>query len=352
MRILREAEGMRDRGHLVIFAIAKGGELIARARALGFTVYELAFQRPFWPICLIQLLKIMRKHQIDVVNTHSSLDSWIGGIAARMARRAIVRTRHLSTPIRAGFNSLFVYGKLADFIVSTCASILPMISKQSGKSLSQCRSIPTGVDPGRIQVEENEAQTFRKERGIQSDDFLVGTACFMRSWKGIDDFLKAADLLRNIPKFKWIIIGSGHAERHQKFARELNLENVIFTGHLDRPFPALASLDLFALLSTANEGVSQALLQAAYLRRPLLSTRTGGLAEVCIEQITGLNVPPFAPHEVAKAVLSMRDHREKRLQFGENARQLVLDKFTFIHTLNQMEEVYRIVASSNNRDSS
>jgi glycosyltransferase involved in cell wall biosynthesis len=343
IRILREAEGMRLRGHTVILAVTKGGGLVSRAREAGFTVYELNFRRPAWPICLLQLLNIMRRHQIQIVNTHSSLDSWIGGIAARMGRRAIVRTRHLSTPIKQGWNSRMVYGKLADFVVTTCASILPMIAKQSGKPASLCRSIATGVDPDKIRVQPSEAEEFRKQLGISPDDFLVGTACFMRSWKGIDDLLKAADLLRNTPKLKWVIIGGGHAERHKKLAQELKLNDIVhFTGHLDNPFPGLAALDVFALLSTAHEGVSQAILQAAYLSKPLLATSTGGLGEVCIGQITGLNVPPFAPEMVAKAVLSMKNNPALREQLGRRARLLVEDQFTLTHTLDQMEQVYSL----------
>lgn len=344
IRILREAEGMRERGHHIFLAVTKGGGLVAPARQAGFTVYELSFQRLAWPLTLFRLLWILRRHQIDLVNTHSSLDSWIGGIAARIAKKALIRTRHLSTPIKPGWNSRMVYGKLADFVVTTCSSILPMISQQSGKKTHQCRSVATGVDPNKIRADIKDAAGFRKQLGISIHDFLVGTVCFMRSWKGIDDLLKAADLLRNTPHLKWVIIGGGHAERHKNYARKLQLENIVhFTGHLDPPFPAMAALDLFALLSTAHEGVSQAILQAAYLGKPLLATSVGGLGEICLDQITGFTVAPFSPDQVARAVLALRENGPLRHQLGQKARQLVLDKFTFTHTLDQMEEVYRLL---------
>ncbi|MDE3047056.1 MAG: glycosyltransferase family 4 protein, partial [Verrucomicrobiota bacterium] len=236
-----------------------------------------------------------------------------------------------------------VYGQLADFIVTTCASILPMIAQQSGKSLALCRSIATGVDPNQINVSSGEPEAFRRQWRLQPDDFLVGTACFMRSWKGIDDLLKAADLLRDIPNLKWIVIGGGHAERHHQFAKTLKLSNVVFTGHLDHPFPAIAALDVFALLSTAHEGVSQAILQAAYLGKPLISTRTGGLGEVCIDEQTGFNVSPFAPTEVAQKVMQLKESGPLRQMLGEKAHRLVLEQFTFSHTLDHMEEVYQRV---------
>jgi len=341
IRILREAEGMRTRGHEVFIVVMKGGQLAKEACKAGFTVKEVDFHKKSWPFTLFQLVHLMHHYQIDLVNTHSSLDSWIGGIAARMAKRAIVRTRHLSTPIKKGWNSRLLYGQLSDFVVTTCAGIVPMICTQSGKKKSECRSIATGVDVNQVVASKSSAENFRSNLGILPGDFLIGTACFMRSWKGIDDFLKAADLLRHIREIKWVIIGGGHAERYIQRAKELKLEEIVyFSGHLENPFPALAALDVFALLSTAHEGVSQAILQAAYLEKPLIATSVGGLGEVCLDRITGLQVAPFSPHEVAQAVLELKENEALRKEAGVKGRQLVENRFTLQSTIDEMEKVY------------
>jgi glycosyltransferase involved in cell wall biosynthesis len=322
----------------------KGGQLIAQARRAGFTVYECNFRRLGWLFCLVRLLWVIRRHRIEIVNTHSSLDAWIGGIAARLARVAVIRTRHLSTPIKPGWNSRFLYGTLADFVVTTCASIVPMISEQSGKPLALCRSIPTGVDPEKIACDVARMHQFRDRLGIQSSDFLVGTACSMRSWKGIDDLLEAAHRLRHVSEIRWIIIGGGHAEKHWKKAKDLQLDGIVhFTGHLDNPFPALAALDVFALLSTAHEGVSQAILQAAFLEKALISTPVGGLGEVCIDRKTGLQVAPFCSADVAQAVLTLKENPVLRKQLAQGAYQRVQERFLFRQTLDQMEDVYQLI---------
>jgi glycosyltransferase involved in cell wall biosynthesis len=347
MRILREAEGMRKRGHAVFFAVMKGGALAKEARKAGFTAYEVGFQRSGWLICLFQLLRIFRRHGIDLVNTHSSLDSWIGGIAARCAGKKILRTRHLSTASKPGWNSRILYGKLADFVVTTCSAAAEAIAKETGGS--KFRSVPTGVEPEKVLVQLGGVGVFRKEWGIAEGDFLVGTACFMRSWKGIDDLLGAAHLLRERRKIKWVVIGGGHAERHLKKAKELNLDGIVFfTGHLSNPFPALASLDAFALLSTAHEGVSQAILQAAFLSKPLIATPTGGLGEVCLDGKTGIQVPIFSPEKVAQAVLRLQANPALCEQFGRGAYELVMKRFTFQETLNEMEQVYRSILKESN----
>lgn len=348
IRILREAEGMQRRGHRVIFAVMPGAALGRNASQAGFLVYEVNFKRWAWIFSLWHLLRIIATHKIEVLNTHSSLDAWLGGIAGRLARKKIVRTRHLSAAVKKGWNCRILYGRLADFVVTTCQAIIAPISEQSGKPKHFFRSIATGVDASRISVREGEAVQFRQGLGLGSNDFLAGTACFMRSWKGIEVFLKAADSLRHYSDLKWVIIGGGHAEKYRTLAAEMRLEGVVhFAGHLENPFPALAALDAFLLLSTANEGVSQAILQAAYLQKPLISTPTGGLSEVCLDGISGIQVPIFQPKAVADAVLSLKGDSVLAHRLGRKAQELVLEQFTFQQTLDGMEETYRKVLSAN-----
>jgi glycosyltransferase involved in cell wall biosynthesis len=345
IRILREAEGMRLRGHTVILVVMNGGGLVAEACKAGFTIYEIDYHKSAWPIAFWRLMRIMRRHRVDLVNTHSSLDSWIGGLAARMLRIPIVRTRHLSTPIKSGINSRLLYGALADFVVTTCSSILPMISVQSRKPLTSMRCIATGVDAQRMQFSQEDVQAFRSSLNLSGSDFLIGTACFMRSWKGINDLLEAANRLRGEAHLKWVIIGGGHQEAYRKRAAELKLEGIVhFTGHLANPIFALQALDVFTLLSTAHEGISQAILQAAYLGKPLIATPVGGSSEICLDGQTGILVPPFSPEKTAAAALRLMHDPEGRIRMGSQARERILRYYTLQHMLDQMEEVYcRIV---------
>ena len=99
-------------------------------------------------------------------------------------------------------------------------------------------------------------------------------------------------------------------------------------------------MDIFLLLSWANEGVSQASLQAAWLEKPLITTSVGGLREVCIDKQTGFQVPKNDPQAVANAVLQLVNNRDLRSFMGKGAKELVKDKFTLNQTLDQMEALY------------
>lgn len=342
MRILSEAKGMRARGHQIILAVQEGGGLVEPARKEGFLVYEYPFKKSRFFQGLYHLTRIIRTHGIEIVNTHSSVDAWIGGLAGKISGCQVIRTRHLSTPIRKGINSWLLYNWLADHVVTTCESIVEVIQKQARLPASRCCSIPTGVNTDEVCYNEADVQTFRQNLGISPTDCLVGTLCILRGWKGVSDLLKAAKILEDVPHLKWMIVGSGASENHFKREyKELDLKDkVIFTGHLTPPYTALAAMDIFLLLSWANEGVSQASLQAAWFEKPLITTTIGGLGEVCLEGKTGFQVPKRDPEAVATAVKRLYLDKPLRETFGRNGKELVLDRFTLSHTLDKLEEIY------------
>jgi len=336
IRILKEAIGLRSRGHEIIFAVVCGGKLVEHARKAGFTVYEIDFKRSKALRAVRDLVAIIRKNKINVVNTHSSLDAWLGGIAGRIGRCKVVRTRHLSTAVRGRLNAFLLYRCLADFIVTTSSGIIPKIAELARLPSSHFKCIPTGVEP--FSVDPKKVQEFRDRLGVKESDILIGTVCVVRSWKGIQDLIEAARLLKGLPHLKWVVVGGGYIENFKPLVDAST--PLVFTGHLDDPYTAVAALDIFTLLSTAHEGISQASLQAAYLNKPLITTTIGGLPEVCLDGMTGIQVPPSSPQKVAEAVLRLASDPELRKAYGEAAARLVDKQYTLKHTLDQMEQVF------------
>lgn len=342
IRIFQEACGMRERGHTVLFAVQKGAILAAKARAAGFTTYEVSFAKSSCLKTLWSLFGIIRRHQVAIVNTHSSLDAWIGGFAAKSLGHFVIRTRHLSTPIRKGLNSKLLYKWLADHVVTTSKETEEKVRAQAHLPQERVCTIATGIDPRKVVIDREKVRQFRQKHGIHESACLIGMLCVIRGWKGISDFLHAAKELSSDPTLRWIVVGGGVSEAHfLQERKELGLEErVIFTGHLEDPYTALAAMDLFVLLSWAHEGISQATLQAAFLKKPLITTATGGLKEVCIDQVTGFQVPAHSPHAVAEAVLRLAKNGPLCMQMGEAGHKLVLEKFSYEKMLEEMERVY------------
>jgi len=150
---------------------------------------------------------------------------------------------------------------------------------------------------------------------------------------------RAAKNLENNKKIKFIIVGGGHQKTYIEKAKSMELTNVIFTGHIENPIPSILAFDVFTLLSTAHEGVSQASLQAAFLQKPLITTPTGGLKEVCIDNQTGILVPIFSPNKIIEAILKLEKDKNLRDRYAQNAKKLASD-FSQENMIDKMSRVY------------
>ena len=60
---------------------------------------------PANPFSFFSMLKILKKSNADIIHTHSSIDSWLCGVAAKLSQIQVVRSRHISIPIKNMFPS-------------------------------------------------------------------------------------------------------------------------------------------------------------------------------------------------------------------------------------------------------
>ena len=73
-----------------------------------------------------RLVGLIRPERVSIVHTHSSVDGWVGGVAARVARVPVVRTRHVSIPIRRGWNPVYTW--LADRVITSGEAIRALVA--------------------------------------------------------------------------------------------------------------------------------------------------------------------------------------------------------------------------------
>ena len=144
-RILAEAAAMRARGHRLLLACDPRGELFPRGQRAGFFVQPLTFGgwRNLRPG--LALRRLLRREGVDILNTHSSLDSWVGLLALTGLKKPImVRTRHLSTPVKSSWPTRWLYQAPAATI-TTSEGIKELLQERVGVDPARVFSIPTGV---------------------------------------------------------------------------------------------------------------------------------------------------------------------------------------------------------------
>ena len=344
IRILTEAVSLRGRGHRILLACHPQSQLARRAEKAGLEVFLLPFRRPIDPWLTWPIYRLAKRERVDLVNTHSSVDSWTASVAAWMAKIPVVRTRHLSVPVRRNPLSRLVYSHLCDKIVTTGEVIRGLLIRELRLDPAKVVAIPTGVDLDRFDPRKVKGDRVRADLGLKASVPLVGMVAVLRSWKGHRLFLKAVPLIvKKVPQVRVLIVGDGPQWGNiQRWVGEMGLkEVVVLAGHREDIPDVLAALDVVVSASTGAEGVPQTLVQALAMERPVVATDVGGVPEVIRDGETGLLVSSGDHQALASAIVRLLLEKETALLLGRRGRKLVEKEYGLETMMDQLEVLYQ-----------
>ena len=133
IRIVNESAGMARRGHRIIVAAPVNSNIFRRAQDAGLQVLPSEFRKKN-PFSVFSAVSMIDGIKPDIINTHSSSDSWVSSMAAKLSRTRpkIIRTRHLSTPISRSFPSRVIYDLLPDAVMTTGEEIRQQMIRFNG----------------------------------------------------------------------------------------------------------------------------------------------------------------------------------------------------------------------------
>ena len=341
LRILSEMQGLRGRGHQLELAAPASAPIHGEASALGFRVHDVPIGRKTLR-GLLAMRRLLRTERFDVVNTHSSTDSWMVALSNAMPGRAVplVRTRHISAPVSGNAATRWLYNRASAALVTTGEKLREELVNVNGFTDVPIRSVPTGIDPARFTPGQPVAT--RAALGL-APVFTIGIVATLRSWKGHRFLVDAFSQLRAQGReVQLLIVGDGPARapvEAQVQAAGLG-DAVHFAGHDPKPERWFPAMDLFALPSYANEGVPQALMQAMMVGLPCVTTLVGAIGEIATDGETALIVPPQDPTALAGALARLMDDAALRARLGRNARAFALEHCTLEAMCDAMEEVF------------
>ena len=344
IRIFREAKGMRDKGYQVFIHASPESQLLKRSIEDGFDTKPVIFQRRRFFNVFTELKRFIESMEIDIVNTHSSRDSWLALPAARLAKNKplVLRTRHLSTPIGRNLSTRFLYNTLPHINITTGEAIKEQMVRINHFNPHRIISIPTGVDTEAFNP-DMEHVDIRKELNLKPSTPLVGAVSVIRSWKGLDYLVKAVPLiLKKLPDARFVIAGDGpYRKTLEKTIKETGTgDKVYLLGHREDIVSVIHSIDVLVHPSYANEGVPQTILQAMAMKKPVIASNLPALKEVVIEEKTGIIVPLKNPDKISEASVRLLCDKELSKQLGESSRKLVVSKYSFAGMLDKLEALY------------
>jgi glycosyltransferase involved in cell wall biosynthesis len=341
IRILTEARGVARQGHAVTLAAPAESRIYQEAARFGVASVALPIGRKRLGGALA-LRKLLATRGFDIVNTHSSTDTWLTALACRSMERAppIVRTRHISAPLPANAATRWLYTRATDRIVTTGEKLREQMLRETGVASDRVVSIPTGIELARFRPGDRAAA--RAATGLPVGVALIGIVATLRSWKGHRYLLQAMAALGR-DDVHLAVVGDGpQREALESLARALGLAaRVTFAGNQADVAPWMQALDLFCLPSYANEGVPQALMQAMACALPVISTPVGSIEEIVADGDTGLLVPPENADRLRAAIAQLLGDAAQRTRLGTRAAQVARERFGDDRMVERMICVFR-----------
>ena len=327
----------RTRFEVEIACFRREGQFSAEVLGLGWPVHELGVGRrlygPAGVRALARLASQVRRFRPDVIHGYLFGPNLLAVLAGRLCgvRAVVVAKRNVDafeTPRQRAMQRWI--HRNATHVTAVSEAVADTVAAM-GVPRERITVIPNGVDTARFIVHAPGAdgggrRAALPERWPFDGDGtpLVGSVGCLAARKDYATLVDALALLgaRGIP-FRAALVGDG-PERAALEARIAALglaDRVRLLGERADVERLLPEMNVF-VLSSREEGIPNALLEAMAAGRAAVATAVGGTPEVLRDGETGWLVPPGSPVALADALADVLARPEEARRRGEAARRM------------------------------
>lgn len=349
-RVVSECAWMRQRGHRVHLAATRGTPVFERAQRAGVEVHPARFRNVDLPGAIFRIRGLIRRLRPDVLNPHGNRDSKAALLAAwGMNVPCVIRSRHMSAPVRnTGFNRR-LYRRLCHRVLTTSRAAAGQIVRDLGVPPERVHFVPSGIDPpSPLPGRETARRELSEAWGIPADAFWIGFVGRLSPEKGVDRLIDAvAALAPGRPELRLVLAGRGgemERLRNQAIRRGLE-EKAFFPGFQEDFWRCHRALDLEVLPSISGEGVPQSLLEAMYAGCPVIGSRDGGIPDIVRDGETGLLMPTPDVPGLVQVLRRALDDPEGTARRAAAARRMVAENHTVEVMGQTLLKIYQSVIS-------
>ena len=228
-------------------------------------------------------------------------------------------------------NSISLILTCSDFIKNSISDFMPNCKTQT---------LYNAIDTVKF-FPHNNPLIKREDIGLGINDFVIVYSGRINEEKGVSELIDALLLLKDEIKIKLMIIGGtfyGNAGNENAFVRSLKdkaeiiEDRIVFTGFVPyKSIPEYLQLaDMAALPSMWDEPFGLTIVEALAAGLPLVTTRSGGIPEICEGVSTIVNRDNIV-NNLASAILDLYNNTEKRKQMSSASikRSKLFDKETY-----------------------
>jgi len=294
---------------------------------------------------LYNLIKIIRKEQINIIQSHLFGSNVYCCLAGWLSNTPVITTFHGAVDfsgerlIQAKFR---IINTVAKYIVVVSENLKTQILKKVPLNPNKLKVIYNGIDTNKFQPNKNES--LKKELALANNDIIVGAIGNIRKPKAYDILIRAAAIaVKQMPHIKFVIVGENKNTLYEELIKQrsdLKLDNnVLFLGFRNNVTEILNGLDLF-LLSSTSEGFSISTIEAMACGVPVIVTKSGGPQEIVTHNHDGIIVNINSSTEIAEAILKLAQNQTLQNQLTTNALNTVKNLFTIETMIETYKKLY------------
>ncbi|MFC1868984.1 glycosyltransferase family 4 protein [Thermodesulfobacteriota bacterium] len=313
----------------------------------------LDFLKRVNPRLILQLKKIIKRKDIQIVHGQGTRAEFYARVATRLAGKA----KYVSTiamPVE-GFDVGILRKKIyrlfdrfseryVDRFIVVSDALKDMMINKRGIFPEKVVRIYNGIEIDRYSSDNVKASRLkvREEFKINENDFLIGAIGRLVWQKGFECLIRAIpSIIKSYPNSKLLIVGDGPLkDRLKEQGKRLRVkEYLIFTGFRDNIKEILSAIDILVIPSLL-EGFPMITLEAMAMAKPIIATNIEGIKEQLIDSESGLLIPPGDEHAVSQAFVKIVEDKMLSGKLGSNARKRVVEEFSVQRMINETEKVY------------
>lgn len=332
-------KGLEERGHSVHLFCNDAG-VARRAGELGVPASVSPLGGHLMLPHVWTFARDLRDFAPDVLLLSTFKKVWLGGMAGRLAGvERIVSRIGLDTDLPGKHWSYrLAYRRWVDAVLVNADGIRRDIV--AGLPHYPAGRVATVYDGIRLERAVPDRREARAALGLPADPPVVGSVTRLSTQKRLDRFLDALALMDGV---HGVLAGEGALEGELRArARALGVEDrVHFLGYRADVENVLGALDVFVLTSD-NEGMANAMLEAMAAGVPVVSTPVSGADEALLPDPEGRApglVVSMEPEGIAEAVMGILSVGAVRMSMAEEARRRARSRFSYPAMLDAWEGV-------------
>ena len=351
-------KALADKGHEIHFITysqpVRLGSLRKNVRyhEVNVSDYPLFLYPPYELVLASKMVDVAKHEGLDLLHVHYAIPH---ASAAYMAKQ-ILKREGINLPVittlhgtditllgrDASFEPVISFAiNESDAVTAVSQSLRTDTYKLFGINID-IEVIPNFLNPNLI--DEDVVTEIREEYAPNATPMLIHISNF-RPVKRVMDVMEIYKRVNELKPSVLIMVGDGpDRSKAEQFARDNQLNDVVFVGNVKNPMELLSAADVM-LLPSESESFGLAALEAMASGVPVVSSNAGGLPELNRHGVSGLMSNVGDVDEMAKQVFYLIEKEERLLKFKDQARERA-SAFSLEAVLPLYEKLYDKVLKS------